>query len=104
MMGPIASFGLPGGMFDENRAIIPWIEWTQIYSYRTPTAGMVGLHPLPNLARDCGGTACSMYRSRIIEMYDPVTSTLLGTVGPMEYSAGDKLPEERFPGGPHRGQ
>jgi len=98
--GPDRFVRFAGGMFDENRAVIPWIEWTQIYSYRTPTAGMVGLRaiakPGTRLRRHC------MFDvpQRIIEMYDPVTSMLLGTVGPTDYSAGEKLPEERFPGAP----
>jgi hypothetical protein len=98
--GPDRFVRFTNGLVDEQRADIPWIYWSQYYSYRTPTPGMVGLRaiakPGTRLRRHCVFDV----QQGVIELYDPVTSTLLGTVGPQGYSPAGTLPEVRFPGAP----
>ncbi len=88
------------GFVDEQHAEIGWLYQAEYYGYRRPTPGYVGLRtiakPGTRLRRNC----LFVIPERLIEMYDPVTLMLLGTVGPDGFKSADDLPPMRFPGTP----
>ncbi len=77
------------GFVDEAHADIGWFYRAEIYGYRRPTPGYIGLRtiakPGTRLRRNC----LFDVPERLIEMYDPVTLMLLGRVGPDGFASAD---------------
>ncbi len=88
------------GFIDESRAQIGWTYEAEYLGYRTVRPGVVDLRTVAKYGTRFRRNCLFDVPERIIEMYDPVTLTLLGTVGPAGYAAADKPPAERFPRAP----
>jgi hypothetical protein len=88
------------GLVDMDRIDAGWATIADIYGYRTPTPGIVGLRTVAKPGTRLRRTCLFNVPQRIIEMYDPVTEVLLGAVGPAGYTPGDTPPTERFPRAP----
>jgi hypothetical protein len=88
------------GLVDESRIQIPWLYVAESFGYRTPTPGVISLRTVAKPGNRLRRSCYFDVPKRLIDIYDPVTRILLGTVGPAGFTEDDQPPSEVFPGWP----
>jgi hypothetical protein len=86
-----------GSVIDEERVVLPTILQGEIYGYRTPTPGLIGLRAISTPGIQLRRTYLYDGIKRIIGVYDPVTKSFLGTIGPNGYLPRETPQDECFP-------
>jgi hypothetical protein len=90
-----------GGALYDDRSV-PWPVGVLYLGegYRAPTAGLVRLRTVAPVGVRVRWACVYNVQRRVIELYDPVTKALEGSVGPAGFARGRTAPAEVFPGMP----